>query len=165
MVADAVAPNQDGLMLYVHAGSAGETALYFYDFAAQRIKTIATPTAAPDGTERGISASLAAGHWVVYTVTDANNAHWSLRAVNTQTGEDHLIDSYAEEGSAPLANMYGVFASDGADLVWSAGIQTTGAPAFVLKDYTFASQQTRTLMSGSNTPSLRRTPSPMAASC
>lgn len=158
-LADRVFPDADGLLLagslgpaYQGPGPAGEPAVYFYSFASQQIKTLATPSAAPDGTPRGIPAALTAGHWIVYSVADANNAHWSIRAVNTQTGEDRLIDSYIQEGSAPLAPLYGLFATDGTDLVWSAGIQTTGAPVFVLKSYNFASQQTHVLLSGPQTP-------------
>lgn len=158
-LAESATPNADGLVLVGNPGStwqgstqAGLLALYFYDFGSHQIKTLATPTDAPDGTQRGIGSIVAAGHWIVYEDADAGNGHWSLFAINTQTGEQRLIDSYIEEGSAPGANMYGLFATDGADLAWSVGVQNTGAPVFVLKVYNFASQQTRTLMSGPNTP-------------
>ncbi len=158
-LADAVFPGQDGLLLhgspgptYHGPGPAGTDGVYFFGFGSQQVKTIATPTAAPDGTQRGVQASMIAGDWIAYEVADANNAHWSIRAVNTKTSEDRLIDSYAQEGSAPTAPQYGTLVTDGVELVWSAGIQTTGAPAFVLKSYNFASQQTRVLLSGPQTP-------------
>ncbi len=164
-LADAVYPNQDGLLLSGKPGStkqtpggggegAGAPALYFYDFTTHQIKIVATPTPAPDGTPRGITFGVVAGHWLAFTVADTNDAHWSVRAVNTQTGEERLIDSYLQEGSAPIAPFYGLLASDGVDLAWSASVQTTGTPSFVLKVYHFATQQTSVLLSGPQTPSV-----------
>ncbi len=164
-LADGVYPNQDGLLLSgsppgsTHqapgGGSSGVVlapALYFYDFATHQIRIVATSTPAPDGTPRGIIQAIAAGHWVAFTVADTGGAHWSVQTVNTQTGEKRLIGSYLQEESAPGASFYGRLASDGVDLVWSAGVQTTGALSFVLKAYHYASQQSRVLLSGPQTP-------------
>lgn len=164
-LADAVYPNQDGLLLAGNPGPAHQTpgsgaegagapALYFYDFTTQQIRIRATPTSAPDGTPRGITESVAAGHWLAFIVADAGYAHWSLQAINTQTGEQRLIDSYLQEGSAPGVSFLGALALDGVDLAWSASVPTTGASSFVLKMYHFATQQTRVLLSGPQTPTV-----------
>jgi hypothetical protein len=102
-LADRVIPNDAGLLLagspgpnYQGPGPTGEPALYFYNFASQRIKTLAIPTPAPDGALRGIPGRITAGHWIVYSIADADNAHWSIHAVNTPSGENRLINSYID---------------------------------------------------------------------
>ncbi len=160
-MANAVFPGPDGLILYgapgsqpPHLGQEGAPAVYFYDFASSQVITIAKATPAPDGTARGAQIAMTAGDWVVYQLADGNGAHWSLWAVNVRTGAKTLVDSYVEENSAPLAPMYGLVTMDAGSVVWSVGVQTTGAPVFSLHQYTFASGSASVLISGPDTPIL-----------
>ena len=152
-----VIPGPHGLVLYGNPGATGKPigpaggyALYYYDFAAKRVETIATPTPASDGTVRGVLGASAAGDWVVYVIADGTTGHWQLWAWNAVTGVRTLIDSATKEHSQ--VQLGGDFAADGTDVVWSAAVEPNGFIEQALREYTLATGKTRTLISGANAP-------------
>jgi hypothetical protein len=62
----------------VQIGTAGAPVLYYYDDAAQAVRTVATASPAWDGTTRGIQDIVTSGDWVVYLVADAGRSYWEI---------------------------------------------------------------------------------------
>jgi hypothetical protein len=129
-------------------GTAGAQALYYYDDAAQTVRTVATASPAWDGTARGIQDIVTAGDWAVYLVADAGRSHWEAWALNITTGQRGLV------GSAPdhsLLRFNGGFVTDGTQVVWSSILRQGGIIEYVMAAYDLASGQSRTLLTSLQT--------------
>jgi hypothetical protein len=150
-MASYMTPSAHGLLLFgtpgavgQPIGSAGQTALYYYDDASQQIASIATPTPAADGSPRGIQYVAAAGDWAAYIVADASQTNWELWALNLVTHAQQLVDSAAKEQSQ--YHMGGSVVLDGSNLIWSATNVIGGTPENSLRELSLATGSVTTLL-------------------
>jgi hypothetical protein len=140
----AIPGGPDGLLLYpaVQPNFAGLPYISFYRFNNQQITQIATAPTEPDGSLGGIIAGNYSGDWVSYVADGANKANWVFWAYNVKTDQRIQVDTVTHSRGGWVGSV-----ASPTDLVWSLlTLNSSGGAGSELLDYTYATGQTRTLL-------------------